>query len=63
MRVSDAIALRIGDIRRELDLGNIPLAIRFIPKKDRELIGERITFLGSDGVEMLKQCLLWREKQ
>lgn len=63
MRVSDAISLKIGDIKRELELGNVPLAIRFIPKKDRELIGERIGFLGSDGVEMLKQYLAWREKQ
>jgi site-specific recombinase XerD len=63
MRVSDAISLKIGNIKRELDLENVPLAIRFIPKKDRELIGERITFLGSDGVEMLKQYLAWREKQ
>ncbi len=63
MRVSDAISLKIGNIKRELDLGNVPLAIRFIPKKDREIIGERITFLGSDGVEMLKQYLAWREKQ
>lgn len=63
MRVSDAISLRIGDVKRELDLGNAPLAIRFIPKKDRELIGERITFLGSDGVVILKQYLTWREKQ
>ena len=63
MRVSDAISLKLGTIKRELDLGNIPLAIKFIPKKDRELIGERITFLGSDGVEMLKQYLNWREKQ
>jgi len=63
MRVSDAIALQIGDIKRELDLGNVPLAIRFLPKKDRELIGERITFLGSDGVEILKRYLVWREKK
>jgi site-specific recombinase XerD len=63
MRVSDAISLKLGTIKRELDLENIPLAIRFIPKKDRELIGERITFMGSDGVEMLKQYLAWREKQ
>jgi len=63
MRVSDAISLKIVDIKRELELGNVPLAIRFIPKKDRELIGERITFLGSDGVEMLRQYLAWREKK
>ena len=61
MRVSDAIALQIGDIKRELDLGNVPLAIRFLPKKDRELIGERITFLARDGVEMMKRYLVWRE--
>jgi hypothetical protein len=50
MRVSAAVALRIGDVQRELDLGNVPLAIRLLPKKDRELIGERIAFIGSDGV-------------
>jgi len=63
MRVSDAVVLRIGDIRRELDLGNVPLAIRFLPKKDRELIGERIAFLGSDGVLVLKEYLKWRERR
>jgi integrase len=63
MRVSDAVALRIGDIRRELELNNVPMAIRFIPKKDRELIGERITFLGSDGFLILKEYLRWREKK
>jgi site-specific recombinase XerD len=63
MRVSDAIALRIGNIKRELELENVPLAIKFIPKKDRELIGERVAFLGSDGVEMLKRYLAWREKK
>ena len=62
MRVSDATSLKIGDIRRELELENIPLAICFSPQKDRELIGERIAFLGGDGVEMLKQYLNWREK-
>ena len=63
MRVTDALNLKIGDIRRELDLENIPLAIRFIPKKDRDLIGERITFLARDGVEMMKRYLAWREKK
>jgi len=63
MRVSDAIGLRIGDIRRELELDNVPMAIRFLPKKDRELIGERVTFLGSDGVSVLKEYLKWREKK
>ena len=63
MRVSDATSLKIGDVKRELELENTPLAIRFSPQKDRELIGERIAFLGSDGVEMLKQYLAWREKR
>jgi integrase len=62
MRVSDAIELKVGDIQRELELNKVPLAIRFVPKKDREMIGERITFLASDGVEMLKQYLEWRKK-
>ncbi|MFW6173993.1 MAG: tyrosine-type recombinase/integrase, partial [Elusimicrobiota bacterium] len=55
--------LKAGDIQRELELGNIPLAIRFLPKKDRETIKERITFLASDGVEILKQYLEWRKKK
>jgi site-specific recombinase XerD len=63
MRVSDAIELRISDIRRELDLEKVPLAIRFVPKKDRDVIGERVTFLGFDGIEMLKQYLRFREKR
>ena len=63
MRVSDAVELKISDIRRELDLEKVPLAIRFVPKKDRDVIGERVTFLGSDGVEMLKQYLRFREKR
>ena len=63
MRVSDAINLNLGDIQRELDLEKIPLAIRFLPKKDRERIGKRVTFLGSDGVMMLKRYLAWREKR
>lgn len=62
MRVSDALQLRVGDIQRELDLGNNPLAIRYTPKKDRETIKERITFLASDGVEILKQYLAWRKR-
>jgi len=59
MKASDAVALRIGAGQRELDLGNVPLVIRFIPKKGRKLIGDRITFLGSNGVEMLKQYIAW----
>lgn len=57
MRVSDAIEIKVGDIKRELELEKVPLAIRFVPKKDREMIGERITFLASDGIDMLKQYL------
>jgi len=63
MRVSDAVALKIGDVRRELELENVPLAIRFLPQKDRDMIGERVTFLGSDGVMVLKEYLKWREKR
>jgi len=62
MRVSDAVKLKIGDLQRELDLEKVPLAIRFVPEKDRDVIGERLTFIGSDGVEMLKQYLKWRGK-
>ena len=62
MRVSDALKLKVGDIKRELDLGKVPLAITFVPKKDSELIGERITFLASDGVEILKQYFEWRKQ-
>ena len=60
MRISDALAMKVGDIQREMDLGNIPLAISYLPEKDREAIGERITFLASDGVEILKAYLRWR---
>jgi len=60
MRISDALKLKIGDIQRELDLGRVPLAVSYVPMKDRESIGERVTFLGSDGVEMLKRYLEWR---
>jgi integrase len=63
MRPEDALKLRIGDIQRELDLGNCSLAISFLPEKDRNRnIGERITFLGKDGVEILKQHLNWRKR-
>lgn len=63
MRVSDALKLTYGDIKRELELKNNPLAISFLPKKDREVIGERITFLGSDGIDLLKQYLSYRVKR
>jgi integrase len=50
MRPEDALNLKIGHIHRELNLGHVPLAIRFLPEKDRNKgIGERITFLGSEG--------------
>ncbi|MHB1492805.1 MAG: tyrosine-type recombinase/integrase [Thermoplasmataceae archaeon] len=61
MRISDALTLKVGDIRREIDLGNIPLAISYLPEKDRESIGERITFMASDGIEILKAYLRWRK--
>ena len=61
MRISDALAMKVGDVQRELDLGKIPLAITYLPEKDREVIGERITFLASDGVEILKAYLRWRK--
>jgi integrase/recombinase XerD len=63
MRVSDAVKLKYGDIKRELEQNNNPLAIRFLPTKDREIIGERITFLGSDGIEILKQYLQFRKER
>ncbi|MCD6371240.1 MAG: site-specific integrase [Candidatus Aenigmarchaeota archaeon] len=62
MRISDALELKVGDVLRELELGKVPLAIYYTPKKDREAIKERITFLASDGVEILKQYLEWRKK-
>jgi integrase len=62
LRISDALKLKIGDISRELELGKVPLTIWFVPTKDRESIGERITFLGSDGVHILKEYLNWRKK-
>jgi len=63
MRISDALKLKVGDIQRELDLGRVPLAISYLPQKDRESIGERITFLASDGVELLKNYLEWRKRK
>jgi len=63
MRPDDALKLRVGDIQRELDLGRRPLAITFLPEKDRNRnIGERITFLGNDGIDVLKQYLDWRRR-
>jgi integrase len=61
MRISDALAIKLGDVQRELDLENSPLAITYVPEKDREAIGIRTTFLGSDGIEILKAYLRWRE--
>lgn len=64
MRPEDALDLDVGDIQRELDLDNSPLAIEFLPKKDRNKgIGERITFLGADGVEILKKYLKSRKAE
>ena len=63
MRISDALALTFGDIERELNLGKVPMAIVYLPKKDRVAIGERVTFLGNDGVEILKRYLEWRKSK
>jgi integrase len=63
MRVSDMLDLEVGDVERELEQGKAPLAITYLPSKDRENIGERITFLGSDGIALLKQYLGWRKKK
>jgi len=62
MRISDALKLKVGDVQRELELGNIPLAIMYLPEKEKETVGERITFLASDGVELLKRYLEWRKQ-
>jgi len=63
MRPEDALKRTVGDVQRELDLGRCPLAISFLPEKDRNKgIGERITFLGKDGVEILRQSLEWRKR-
>lgn len=39
MRISDTLALNVGKIQRELDLGHVPLATEYLPEKDREAIG------------------------
>lgn len=62
MRISDALKLRIGNVERELELGKVPLATRYLPEKEKETVGERITFLASDGVETLKRYLEWRKR-
>ena len=62
MRISDALKLKVGDVERELELGKVPLAIIYLPEKEKETVGERITFLASDGVEILKKYLEWRKK-
>lgn len=42
MRSEDTLSLNVGDIKREIDLDHSPLAIKFLPKKDRNKgIGER----------------------
>lgn len=63
MRVSDVLDLKVGDIERELEQEKVPLAVTYLPGKDRENIGERTTFLASDGVTLLKQYLEWRKKK
>jgi len=63
MRVSDVLDLKVGDIERELEQEKVPLAVTYLPGKDRENIGERTMFLASDGVILLKQYLEWRKKK
>ena len=63
MRVSDMLDLKVGDIERELEQEKVPLAVTYLPSKDRENIGERTTFLANDGVTLLKQYLGWRKKK
>jgi len=62
MRISDALRLRVGEVQRELELGRIPLAITYLPEKEKETVGERITFLASDDAELLKRYLEWRRQ-
>jgi len=62
MRISDTLELKVDDVLRELEFNKVPLAIYYTHKKDREAIKERITFLASDGVEILKQYLEWWKK-
>jgi len=63
MRPEDTLKLTVGDLQRELDLEKCPLAITFLPEKDRNKnIGERITFLGKDGIDILKLYLDWRKR-
>lgn len=63
MRISDALSLNVGNIQRELDLGNVSMAIEYLPEKEKETVGIRLTFLASDGVKILKDYLEWRKKQ
>jgi len=62
MRISDALKMKVGDVQRELDLGKVPLAIEYLPEMEKETVGERITFLASNGVELLKKYLDWRKQ-
>ena len=61
LRISDALKIKIGNIQRELDLRKVPLAVRFLPEKEKETVGERITFLAKDGGEILTRYLEWRK--
>jgi integrase len=62
LRPSNGLKVTYGGVRRELELGSVPLAIKYYPDKDQEKIGERITFLASDGIEILKQDLQRRKE-
>ena len=63
MRIPDALLLKIGNIQRELDLGNVPMSTEHLPEKEKETVGIRLTFLASDGVKILKDYLEGRKKQ
>ena len=63
LRISDALSLKVGDMIRELDLGNVPLAVNYLPQKEKESVGMRVTFLASDGVAILKEYLDWRKRK
>lgn len=54
MRIQDALALKVSNIQGELEIGKIPLTISYTPVKACDGIGKRITFLGIDGVEIMK---------
>ena len=57
MRISDGLSFNVGNIQRELDLGNVSLAIEYLLEKEKESVGIRLTFPSIDDVKMLKDYL------